>query len=307
MAINRSNIPVAFSNLYIEAYWDSEMETEIQGQYKQIFDMYQSKRAFEEDAGISGFGPAPLKREGAPFEYDAAVQTYLTRYNIYTYGQGFQVTKEAQEDGEAFSLTDKFIPFLKNSHYTTINTVTANIITNGYSDTTVTGDGVSLFSASHPTVGGGLQSNVLATPADLSYTSLIDLITQIMQFKDDRGKPAPAHPEKLILPVPLWSVGESILQTAGQPGTNNNDINVIRSFGKLLTGGMVINNYLTDFDQWSIKTNEKHGLKYFDRVPLELENIPETTSVSGDIAVRGRVRFGVGASNWRGIAGSQGV
>lgn len=307
MGMNRSNIPVAFSNLYIEAYWDSEAETDIQMEYKQIFDVYKSKRAFEEDAGVSGFSAAPQKREGAPFEYDAAVQTYLTRYQMYTYGQGFQVTQEAQEDSEAFNLVDRFIPDLKNSLYTTVNTVASNVLNDGFTVTTVTGDGVALFSASHPTVGAGLQSNVLATPADLSYTSLQDLITQIMQTRDDRGKPAPLHANKLILPTGLWGVGTGILQTAGAPGNANNDTNVIRAYGGLLEQGMCINHYLTDTDAWFVKTSAKHGLKFFDRIPVKLEDIPETVSVAGDIAVRGRVRFAAGASNWRGSFASQGV
>ena len=306
MTQNRSTIPVAFSNLDIYAFWNSENGGPYRDEYKQFLKVAPSKRSFEEDAGISGFSAAPLKQEGAPFAYDTATQTYLTRYQHYTYANGFQITQEAKEDNIALNMVEKFIPALKNSMYTTVNTISANLLNNGFTDATVTGDGVALLSASHPTR-AGLQSNVLATPADLTYTSLIDGITLIMKTKDDRGKVAALQAEKLILPVDLWNVGTTILQTAGAPGVANNDTNAILAYGGLFSDGMCANHYLTDTDAWFIKTDATEGMRYFDRIPVSLEDVPSIVSAAGDSAVRARVRFSVGATNWRAIAGSSGA
>lgn len=306
MATIRSNIPVAFSNLYINQFWDSEAEQKIQGDYKEIFTIANSKRSFEEDAGITGFGYAPVKDEGAPYDYDAATQTYLTRYQMITYALGFQVTQEAQEDNEAINMVNTFMPLLKDSMYTTVNQVSANVLNNGFTQSTLTGDGTTLFSNAHPTRAGN-QSNIPATPSDLSYTSAQDMITQIKQTKDDRGKPAPLNAQKLVVPVPLWNVATSILQTAGAPGNANNDTNVLLAYGGLFPGGFCENNYLTSSVSWYIKTDARNGLKFFNRVPISLEDVPQIVSAAGDIAVRARVRFAAGASDWRGIYGNVGV
>ena len=303
MTQNRSSIPVAFSNLDIYAFWDSEMGTATKDDYKQFLDIAPSKRSFEEDAGISGFSTAPLKQEGAPFAYDTATQTYLTRYQHYTYANGFQITQEAKEDNVALNMVQRFIPQLKSSMFNTVNIISSNLLNNGFTDTTVTGDGAALLSSSHPTRAGN-QSNILATPADLTYTSVLDLITTVFSTLDDRGKVAALQPEKLILPIALWNTGTTIMQTAGAPGVANNDTNAILAYGGLFTDGMCVNHFLTDVNAWFIKTDAAEGMKYFDRIPVSLEEVPSIVSAAGDSAVRSRVRFSVGASNWRAIAGS---
>ncbi len=306
MTQNRSSIPVAFSNLDIYAFWDSEKGAATRDDYKQFLKIAPSKRSFEEDAGVSGFSTAPLKQEGAPFQYDTATQTYLTRYQHYTYANGFQITQEAKEDNIALNMVQKFIPALKNSMFNTVNVVSANLLNNGFTDATVTGDGTYLLSTVHATR-AGTQSNILATPADLSYTSCTDLITMVMKTKDDRGKVASLNAQKLILPIDLWNVGTTILQTAGAPGVANNDVNAILAYGGLFSEGMCVNHFLTDTDAFFIKTDATEGMKYFDRIPVSLEEVPSIVSNAGDSAVRARVRFSVGASDWRGIYGTSGI
>lgn len=308
MTMNRSNIPVATSNLYINAYWDAEQTTIQQMEYKDIVDIYKSQRAFEEDAGITGFQMAPQKPEGSPYEYDSATQTYLTHYRNLTYAQGFQVTQEADEDDESLKMIDTFIPMLKDSMYATMNNVTANLLNSGFTTTTVTGEGVALFSTAHNAGrGAGVQANRPVTDADLSYTTLQDMITLIMGTKDDRGKPAPLMPKSLIVPYSLWNVATSILQTQGAPGNANNDTNVILGFGGLLSDGFKLNHYLQDQAAFYVKTDARNGLKMFNRVPIGLERVPEIVSAAGDLAVRARMRFSVGASDWRGAFASPGA
>lgn len=306
MAQVRTNIPLAYSNLKIDTFWNSEEETELQNQYKEIFAIHTSKRSFEQDVGITGFGFAPEKPEGAEYDYDAGTQTYSTRYNMITYALGYQVSQEAQEDNEALNMVATYMPLLKNSMYSTINQVSANVLNNGFTLTTATGDGVALFSNAHPTRAGN-QSNIPVTPSDLSYTSIQDMITQIMTVKDDRGKPAPVNPQKLIIPVQLWNTATSIMQTKGAPGNANNDTNVVLAYGGLLPDGFVKNNYLTSAVSWFIKTNAENGLKFYNRVGVGIEEVPQMVSAAGDIAVRSRTRFAPNCSNWRGVMGNVGV
>lgn len=306
MTQTRSTIGQAFSNVHINAFWNSENGSPTRDDYKQIFDIKTSRRSFEEDVGFTGFATAPLKQEGANFQFDTATQTYITRYNMYVYAYGFQVTQEAKEDNMAFNMLEQFMPALKESLQNTRNSISANVLNNGYTDSSLTGEGVPLLSASH-TTRAGLQSNILPVPADLTYTSLIDLVTLVMKTRDDRGKVASLTAEKLILPVELWNVGTAILETAGQPGVTNNDTNAILAFGGLFGQGMCVNHFLTDPDAFFVKTNARNGLKYFDRIPISLEDVPSIVSAAGDTSVRARVRFAAGCSNWRAIAGSSGA
>ena len=208
----------------------------------------------------------------------------------------------------AFNMLEKFMTALKESIQNTINTVAADVLNNGFTSTTLTGEGVALLSASHNGGrGAGNQSNILATPADLTYTSLTDIITQVMQTKDDRNKVASLVSEKLVLPTALWNVGTTILQTAGAPGVANNDTNAILAFGGLFTKGMCVNHFLTDMDAWFVKTNARNGLKFFNRISPALENVDSQVSAAGDSAVRGRTRFAAGCSNWRAVFGSAGI
>jgi hypothetical protein len=63
----------------------------------------------------------------------------------------------------------------------------AAVLNNGFSASYVGGDGVALFSNAHPLVGGGTNSNIPSTAADLNETSLEAAVIQIAAWTDERG------------------------------------------------------------------------------------------------------------------------
>ena len=54
-----------------------------------------------------------------------------------------------------------------------------------------------------------------------------------------------------------------ILGTDGRVGTDNNDLNAIKTLGSIPK--VITNHFLTDTDAWFIRTNVPHGMKYFER------------------------------------------
>jgi hypothetical protein len=76
----------------------------------------------------------------------------------------------------------------------------ADVFNNGFSTSYVGGDGAALFSASHPTIGAGNQSNLLSA-ADLSEASLETALISISKIKDDRGILDRRTSRKLTHPV----------------------------------------------------------------------------------------------------------
>ena len=60
-----------------------------------IFSVENSDRAFEEELLFTGFGAAPVKREGAGVQYDSATEGWLARYSHETIALAFAITEES--------------------------------------------------------------------------------------------------------------------------------------------------------------------------------------------------------------------
>jgi hypothetical protein len=179
----------------------------------------------------------------------------------------------------------------------------ASLLNTGFT-TFQSGDGVTLFSASHPTVGGGVNSNTPAVDADLNETSLEQSVIDIAAYVDERGLLIAARPRKLIVPPALMFVATRLLQTELRVGTADNDINAIRNNGSI-PEGFRVNHYLTDTDAWFLTTDVPNGMKHFVRTAM-------TTSMDGDfdtgnVRYKARERYSFGVSDPLGMYGSPGA
>jgi hypothetical protein len=272
--------------------------------WKDIFtSSKESRKAYVEDVLMSGFGAAPVKQEGAGVTYDEASEGYVSRYVFETIALAFALTEEAGEDDLYGDLGSQMSKALARSMKYTKNVKGANILNNGFTSGTG-GDGVYLFSASHPLQGGGTYSNLLSTSADLSETSLEDMLIQIGDAVDDRSLPIQLTAKKLIIPTELQFTAQRLLKSEGRVGTADNDINALKSMN-LIGGGFSQNVYLTDPDAWFISTDAPDGLKYIERVALKkaLEGDFETSNMR----YKTRERYVFGWSNARGCFGTAGA
>ena len=270
-------------------------------EYEAVFESNTSQKAFEEDVLLAGFGNAPTKSEGSAVSYDAASQQWTARYQHETIALAFSITEEAEEDGQYGSIASRYTKALARSMASTKEIKAANILNTA---TTVNGgDGAPLLSATHPTQNGN-QSNILATAADLSEVSLEAILIQIADMKDDRGLRVAAQGTKLVIPTAYTFVAERLLESQLRTGTADNDINAIRQGGYLPQGYHIMRR-LTDSDQWFVQTDIPDGLKMFQRSPMKkgMEGDFET----GNVRYKVRERYSFGATDWRGIFGSQGA
>ena len=178
----------------------------------------------------------------------------------------------------------------------------SNILNNMFASGTG-GDGQYLGVTTHPTASGN-QSNILATAADLSETSLEQMLVDISNMDDDRGIPIAAMGTKLVVPTALAFVAERLTKSQLRPGTADNDINASRS-GGYLPQGYTVNNRLTDTDAWFIVTDVPDGLKMFQRRALTrgMEGDFET----GNIRYKTSERYSFGWTDWRGVFGTPGA
>ena len=274
-----------------------------ENEHGEIYEEESSERSFEEEVKLSGFGAAPVKPEGSAISYDDAQESFSTRYNMETVAMGFSITEEAMEDNLYDSLSGRYTKALARAMAYTKQTKGAAILNNGFT-TFNSGDGVTLFNASHPTVAGGTNANRPSTNADLNETSLEQAVIDIAAYVDERGLLIAARPRKLIIPPSSMFIATRLLQTDLRVGTADNDINALKSNGTI-PDGYRVNHYLTDSDSWYIVTDVPNGMKMFNRTPMQ-------TSMDGDfdtgnVRYKARERYSFGVSDPLGIYGSPGA
>jgi hypothetical protein len=273
-------------------------------EHKEIYETESSERSFEEETKLSGFAPAPVKNEGSAIAYDNAQEAWTARYSHETIALGFSLTEEAIEDNLYDSLSARYTKALARAMAYTKQVKAASVLNNGFNAAFPGGDGVSLFSASHPLVSGGINSNVPSVAADLNETSLENAVIQIQQWTDERGMLIAANAVKLVVPPQLQFVATRLLETKLRVGTADNDINAIENNGSI-SGGYTVNRWLTDPNAWFIKTDVPNGLKHFVRSPM-------STSMDGDfdtgnVRYKSRERYSFGWSDPLGMYGSAGA
>jgi hypothetical protein len=264
-------------------------------EYSQIFNVLDSDKQSEKDSYESGFPAMPVKPEGTVSTYARIIPGIKSTYLHQTYALGYEITEEAIEDNLHTPETFAKLPdALSGSAMETVEVSSANVFNNGFSSTYAGFDSVALFSASHPLLAGGTQSNTPSTPADLSVTSLINGITAFGQFVDEQGLHRALSPEQLLV---------SVDNSEYKPYTGNNERNAIMS--KNLKP--VINHYLTDTDAWFLLANKaEHKLKFFWRVRLGALR-KSTDFDTTNLKHLSRCRFSVGWSHYMGTYGTQGA
>jgi hypothetical protein len=287
--------------------WFGQKYKEYPIEYLDIFEKTNSTRAFEEEAGVTGFGLAAVKTEGGGIAYDEQEQGFVSRYTHVTYGLGFIITREMYEDGIAVTVALRRANALAFSIRQTKEIIGANVLNRAFTSTYTMGtnsDGKELCATDHPNKSGGTWRNELSTAADLSEAALEQACIDIAAFTTDRGLKIAIMPQKLIIPTALEFDAMRILESIGQSGTANNDINAIRA-SKKFPQGIAVNHYLTDSDAWFIKTNCPDGLKYMERRPdaFGTENDFDTENAKFKATFRGSF----GWSDPRGIFGSPGA
>jgi hypothetical protein len=275
-----------------------------QEEHKEIYETETSERSFEEETKLSGFNAAPVKNEGSAIAYDNGQEAWTARYNHETIAQGFSLTEEAIEDNLYDSLAARYTKALARSMAYTKQVKAAAVLNNGFTSGYNGGDGVPLFSASHPLVSGGTNSNIPSTPADLNETSLEAAVIQISLWTDERGLLIAAKPKKLIVPPALLFVATRLLETELRVGTNDNDINAIKNNGSVAEG-YTINHFLTDSNAWFLTTDVPNGMKHFVRVPLSQSMDGDFDT--GNVRYKARERYSFGWSDPLGMYGSAGA
>ena len=273
-------------------------------EWKQVFEEFTGiPRNYHEEPVLYGFGAAPELPDGMPVTYQSGGVLFINRYVYKVYGLAFALTKVLVEDGDHIRIGQTYAKHLAQSLIETKETLSANVLNRAFNGSYVGGDGVSLNANNHPIVNGTF-SNVLSTAANLSQTSLEQILVQIRNAVDNNGKRIRLTPKKLVVGPSNVFQAEVLLKSVLRAGTGNNDINPVKSMG-LLDGGQANLSRITSTTAWWVQTDASDGLKLAKRRGLEksMEGDFETDSMR----YKATERYAVGWTDPRGVYGTSGL
>lgn len=304
MTISTSNFSADL--LPIVKKWFGDTAPNLPSIYDKIFTVEKAdSRAYEVDAMVSPLSTLQVKEESNALTFDISKQMYTPRYTHTTYSLGFRITLEMMEDGDAMKNAKRFTEQLKLSAVRTREVISAAVLNNAFTSgyTQAGGDGSILCVSSHA-ARSGTQSNVLATAADLSEASLEQALIDIRNTKNDRGDRINVQAVKLVVPAALEFEAHRILNSPLRVTTADNDLNAVKTLGKV-SGGIVVNPYLTDSDAWFLVTDAPDGLKFKNRKDPEIDSDNEFHTKDALFSVL--MRCSVGWSDFRGVYGTPGA
>jgi len=284
--------------------WYGKEYAEFKVEWTELFDQFTSRKAFEEDVGVSSFGLAQVKPEGQGVQYDTEIQAFITRYTHIVYGLGFIVTQEAFDDDLYDVIAEKRARGLAFSMRQTKEVVGANVYNRAFTSGYTGGDGSVMIATNHSNAIGGTWSNKLSVAANLSEAALEQACIDIAKYTNDRGLKINVIPQKLVIPVELQFEADRILNSTKRVGTSNNDKNSIGDSGRF-PGGVAMNHYLTSTTAWFIRTDVKDGMKYFSRKDDSFTEDNDFDTENAKFKATGRYSFGW--TDPRAVYGTPGV
>jgi phage major head subunit gpT-like protein len=256
------------------------------------------------------------KPEGTAPIYDQPYEGIPYTTNFFTFALAAQITEEAQLE-DPINLMSKVPAMLADSEQTTKDLIFWNVLNFGFNSNVIGSDGQPLFSTAHPlgaisVPGVGVFSSIGQTfsnslgATQLTPDALQQMYILFETLLSDRGLPARRTPVYLMVGTQLAKTAEEILGTPYKPGTNQNDINVIKDTVKL-----VVNRYITSPTAWYVLSapgdieGDSHSLfvshKWENRVATW--NDPQTSSYN----IKTSFRSAWGFITWRGTGASQGA
>jgi phage major head subunit gpT-like protein len=274
---------------------------QIPSQYDKIFTKHESKMALERTAEMRFLGLAQLKTEGGQTAFDNnAGERYVYNQEHTEIALGYAITRKAIDDN---LYKTQFMPSnlgLIESFAQTKEIYAANILNTATTyNASIGGDGKALVASDHP-IDGGTISNY--TTVELNESTLLNAMIAIRtNFKDQAGLKVFARGRRLIVPPALEPVAIRLTKTELRPGTADNDVNAIMMTAGGLPEGYMVNDYLTDTNNWFLLTNID-GLSYMERVKFESDM--QVDFVTDNLLVKGYERYSFGYYNWRSIYGA---
>jgi len=267
-------------------------------QYTDLFSVGSMTKKDETYPHLGAFGMWDDNNEGAVINEDSMSEGPTATFTAVRYDKGYSLTWELVRD-DLYNVKKGLgiggsAPALGKGLRTTIETKCATILNGGFSNTGY--DSSALFATDHDLVDSATDGDNLITGA-ISDANVKAALTKLRGTLDEAGMKLGVNADILWAAADKeWDV-YTILQSAGQSGTGDNDKNVIPRLRP------VINDYLTA-GYWGVKDSSYENLKFLWRDKPIFDSQPISKTV--DHFMYGYARFDEGYMDWRGIVGSAG-
>jgi hypothetical protein len=266
--------------------------------WRDYFNVEATDELYTKTAGFSGFGRMGAWKDGEDLPLDEPVKQYDNQITQEFFGSGFVVSRKMVKYGQSRHVM-RWADALVLSLADLYGSRHARILNNAFTTTYASLGTRALIANNQIASGSATRSNILASSA-LTPANLETLIVQGLNMTDYRGKRAMLRYTKLIIPPSLRRTAVKILQSEGESGTTDNDINTQRGMFRI-----VVDPFLDgSATHWFLQA-DRHGL-------LSLHGMAPTpkryVSESDEKLVHGLAAdFATGVEFFEGIAGSQGA
>ena len=273
---------------------------EIPLRYTSIFNVLTSQKAFEEDNQIAGAGLLVRTPENSGTPEDAMLPGFPKRYQHNDYRLKVGASMQLRRDERTGFWRDRASD-LGYSTRQTKEILHAGYIDSGFT-TSLGPDGVSLYSAVHPNIKQGTQSNIIALNSTLTVVGYRLALQQFRRFFDDTGvRRVQLMPSLLWVPPELEYDALEIVNSTQRPDTANRADNVAK--GKT---SVFVWEYLLDTNAWGINCDKGViKLKSFNRTDMEVDRNEDWDTEIDHVRVK--TAFSFGHSHWIGTLASNPV
>lgn len=180
----------------------------------------------------TGLGAMPAKTLGGDFSTDKKITATKTSYTLAAYGLAVVLEYELVEWDKYDIFTD-MTKELAKAAVDRLNIIAFSILNNSSGTTTnyTIYNGEAICKNSHVRLDGGSWKNRPDTDISLSYLALQQAKIDLGTLQNERGRYIPVQPKTLICSEANRWIAETIIKTDRKPGTADNDINTISSWG----------------------------------------------------------------------------
>lgn len=288
-----------------------ETYKEVPEQYSKIYNIKTSNKAKETDYGLGAF--RPWKKFGNSFttvgnteemptvEYQKIHPGLERTYIHEEFASGFMVERKFVDD-EMYDVIEKLPKDLARAGRYKVEMDAASMFNEALKaePTAKIYDGKALFATDHPLIeaeneGLAATCSNLVT-GKLSADTLKAAILLGRKQLDEAGKLMVMNFDTLVVPPALEWLAMELTKTTGKPGTDLNDINVLK--GSL---NIIVWDYLTNDEACFIMDSKNHEANFFWRVKPDFQREKDFDSFVQKY--NGYMRYSYGISDWRGFIG----
>jgi hypothetical protein len=226
-------------------------------------------------------------------------------FSVVNYSKSIDISKNLMDDDQHSTISKLIKTFARNGRLTRDKNA-FNVYNLGFT-TTLTNDGVALFSNSHTTLDGttvdNLETGVLSDAnLNIAFNSLIEQKTQ-------DGVLGGHQPAVLMVPTALFKTAQEITKSVLRSGTANNDLNY---YSELFPGLQVKMSPFLGASQggsataWFVLSRD-HSVTRWVRQGINTDMVDYRTQRNNNYIYKAEYREVVGPISFEGVVGSNGT